>query len=252
MSIGRVLILSTWTIAAATNASPQRSGNTSPCSVAIDIGHSKSAPGAISSRGIGEFFFNRNIAHRLLDRLHGSSAVRAFILEDEGKDLPLKERTEAAKSIHAEFLISIHHDSVQPSYLSSWIYEGVEHRYSDRFHGYSLFFSRKNPHPQESFEFARYVGSSLLKSRFIPTLHHAEKIEGESRVLADTGRGIYIFDDLIILKSAAMPAVLLECGVIVNRDEEKHLSDGAWQDELVKAVATGIEQACAQHRRTGS
>ena len=60
----------------------------------------------------------------------------------------------------------------------------------------------------------------------------------------DRERGIYIFDDLILLKTAAMPAVLLECGVILNREEEARLTNRTYQDKMVKAVAAGIEQAC--------
>ena len=77
-------------------------------------------------------------------------------------------------------------------------------------------------------------------------MHHAEKITGENRELVDRKRGIYIFDDLIVLKTAAMPAVLLECGVILNREEEKRLTNRAYQDKMVKAVTVGIEQACAK------
>lgn len=35
-------------------------------SVAIDIGHSKARVGAMSARGVGEFYFNRDIAQKLL------------------------------------------------------------------------------------------------------------------------------------------------------------------------------------------
>ena len=156
----------------------------------------------------------------------------------------LQQRTESASLRHANFLISIHHDSVQPSYLSTWIYGGTEHRYSDRFHGFSLFFSTKNVRPEESLNFARHIGSHLVRSGFSPTLHHAEKIIGESRELIDRKRGIYIFNDLIVLKTAAMPAVLLECGVIVNREEERRLTNRAYQNKMVKAVAAGIYEAC--------
>jgi hypothetical protein len=55
--------------------------------------------------------------------------------------------------------------------------------------------------------------------------HHAEPIKGENRELVNPELGIYRFDDLIVLKSAAMPAALLECGVIVNRSEESRAAN---------------------------
>lgn len=214
------------------------------CVVAIDIGHSESAQGSVSSRGVGEFVFNRNIANLLLEKIRKDGVAEAFIID--GSALSLQQRTESARLRQANFLISIHHDSVQPSYLSTWTYGGTVRHYSDRFHGFSLFFSTKNARPEESLDFAREIASHLVKSGFEPTLHHAEKITGENRELVDRKRGIYIFDDLIVLKTAAMPAVLLECGVILNREEEKRLTNRAYQDKMVKAVAAGIEQACAR------
>ena len=212
------------------------------CVVAIDVGHSESAQGTVSSRGVGEFVFNRNIANLLLEKIRKGEVAQAFIIDSAG--MSLEQRTESAKLRNANFLISIHHDSVQPSYLSTWTYEGAVHRYSDRFHGFSLFFSTKNVRPEESLNFARDIGSHLVEVGFSPTLHHAEKITGENRELVDQKRGIYIFDDLIVLKTAAMPAVLLECGIIVNREEETRLTSKASQDKMVSAVAAGIEQGC--------
>ena len=46
------------------------------------------------------------------------------------------------------------------------------------------------------------VGARLRDACLVPTLHHAEKIPGESRELLDAQLGIYRFDDLAALKSA--------------------------------------------------
>lgn len=211
------------------------------CTVAIDTGHSPTAQGATSSRGVEEFNFNQNMAKVLLNQLL-KDGTNAFLIDTANKSL--QQRTSPASLRDATLLISIHHDSVQPKYLSKWTYEGVEHSYSDRFHGYSLFVSTANPHPDESLDLAHDIGSSLLKAGFTPSLHHAEQIKGENRLLVDRKRGIYDYDDLIILKTAPIPAVLLECGVIVNRQEESRLSDPAYQQKLAQAVAAGIKLAC--------
>ena len=70
----------------------------------------------------------------------------------------------------------------------------------------------------ESSEFAAKLGRALLSAGFTPTLHHEEQ---EKRPVTDREKGIYAFDDLVVLKTAKMPAVLLECGVIVSRAEEE-------------------------------
>jgi N-acetylmuramoyl-L-alanine amidase len=51
---------------------------------------------------------------------------------------------------------------------------------------------------------------------------------------------VYYFDKLAVLKSATMPAVLLESGVIVNRDEELTLSKPETRQAIAKAVAEGL------------
>lgn len=231
-------------------SNPNRSVSSS-CTVAIDIGHTESAQGAISSRGVSEYSFNRNMANLLLNKLLSDGKTGAFLIEADDRNMPLKVRAEVAGRRHADIFIAIHHDSVQPKYLLPWVYHGSRHAYSDRFHGFSLFVSQKNARVADSLRVAQYLGSHLRRAGFMPTLHHAERIEGESRELVDSRLGIYYFDDLIVLKAAAMPAVLLECGVIVNRMEELHLRDRKYQGQIAAAVAAGLEQDCDERKRLG-
>jgi N-acetylmuramoyl-L-alanine amidase len=42
-----------------------------------------------------------------------------------------------------------------------------------------------------------------------------------------------------------MPAVLLECGVIVNRAEEAKLNDPAYRNRLVEAISSAVENLAA-------
>ena len=93
--------------------------------------------------------------------------------------------------------------------------KGAKLSYCDLFNGYSLFYSEKNANPRDSLTISRAIGSALQNNLFVPTLHHAEDIEGENRRLVDREKGVYQFDELIVLKTAKMPAVLLECGIIV-------------------------------------
>ena len=216
--------------------------NLQTCNVAIDIGHSRLAQGSISARGIGEYEFNRAMANLLVEKLHKDDIVKAFVVEVAGTGL--EQRTQIAVEHHATLFISIHHDSVQPKYLSTWIYKGKAHHYSDKFHGFSLFVSEKAPHAKESLALAESIGTQLVTAGFVPTFHHAEKIPGENRVLLDQLRGIYSFDDLLVLKTANMPALLLESGVIVNRSEELLLEDTVSRARMVQAIAEGVEQFC--------
>ena len=77
-----------------------------------------------------------------------------------------------------------------------------------------------------------------------PTLHHAETIPGERREVLDKKLGIYRFDDLVVLKSARMPAVLVEAGVIVNRNEELLLRSADHQKKLASALVGAVVDFC--------
>lgn len=217
--------------------------------IALDIGHSPRDPGAISARGVPEYEFNRNLAERIQRVLHQAGFENTFILTENNPEMPLFVRASLANVRNAALLLSIHHDSVQPRYLSEWEFEGETHSYSDKFQGYSLFISHKNAQSEASLAFAELLGSALRGAGFAPSLHHAEPIAGENRPLLDEEKGIYQFDSLILLQSTKVPAVLLECGVIVNRDEEILLQNPVYQGALVAAVVAAVERYVEQVRR---
>jgi N-acetylmuramoyl-L-alanine amidase len=209
--------------------------------VAIDIGHSIKNHGATSARGIGEYHFNKRLAKRLHGALLKSGYPKAFLINETGADILLTDRVNMAKKKNADLLISIHHDSVQPHYLKEWYYKGKKYVYCDRFQGFSIFYSAKNQNPEKCLTFAKHLGGELVKNRLRPTLHHAEKIKGENRELVDQTKGIYRFDDLIVLKSSDIPSVLLECGIIVNPEEELRLNDVAYQQKIIRSIIAAID-----------
>lgn len=210
-----------------------------PPLIAIDVGHSLARPGATSARGRPEFEFNRELAQVVERTLHGYG-FRTLLIGDAGDRTGLTERTAAAAG--ADFFLSIHHDSVQPQYLETWTIGGEEQKWSDRFSGYSLFVSRQNPHPKKSLACARAMGEALRAAGQTPSLHHAEKIKGENRPVADTTNGIYYFDDLVVLKTARSPAVLVEAGIILNRHDELLLREPATKRRIAAALADGLRE----------
>lgn len=213
--------------------------------VVIDIGHSKELPGTISARGKPEFEFNREVAMLLRSALRQAGFVDASAIEHEPSTPTLEERADIAAERGADLLVSVHHDSVQPRYLKDWRIGGEDLQYTDAFQGYSVFFSRRNADPESSEAFARLLGLSMLRHGFTPTLHHAEPIKGENRELADAATGVYFFDDLVVLRTADMPAVLFEVGVIKNRQEEVFLLDSAFRDRMLDAVVYAIDAFCS-------
>ena len=215
--------------------------------IAIDIGHTTNIPGATSARGVPEYLFNQNIGTLLHQQLrHDMRFKDSFIINETGEDISLSGRAAIANQRGAHLLVSIHHDSVQPKDLSQWLWQGSILPHCDKFTGYSIFYSEINKSPLNSLVFAVILGSEMLQSRFCPTLHHAEKFTGGDKDLIDKTRGIYKYNKLVVLKEANMPAVLFECGIIKNRNEELQLGDPLYQHKLVAALFNAIKLFCSQ------
>lgn len=215
--------------------------------LAIDIGHSPSKGGAISARGFSEYSYNKKIAEMLQSRMVEEGFKKTFLINPEGRDLSFDQRIKIAESNRANLLVSIHHDSVQPHYLLSWQYDNKIRHYSDKYRGFSIFYSASNGNARESLHVAELIGAQLLKNGFSPSLHHAEKIKGENRLLIYRDKGIYRFDELAMLKGK-LPAVLVECGIIVNRDEELALSIAENRGKMVSSILRAIEKYCGDIR----
>ena len=148
----------------------------------------------------------------------------------DGREIALAERPNAEPK--ADFFISIHHDSIQ----QAWIDAGRRRE----FKGYAIFVSELNPHYEQSLACAKAIGERLLAAGETPSLYHATPIKGENRPLIDKRLGIHRFDDLVVLKTASMPAVLVEAGVIANPDEERRLADSATIAKLANAISQGV------------
>ena len=201
--------------------------------ILIDPGHSPGSPGAISCSGIPEFLYNDILAGKIAGRLR-KAGVKVSMTRTPTSNISLSKRI--AKSKGKDLFLSIHHDSVQPQFLTRQPAGGV---CSSKAQGFSIFVSRKNPYFEKSLDYARELGTALVKKGFYPTHHHAENITGENRYLFDPNLGIYYFDDLAVLKNAKAPAILLEAAVIVNPEDE----DRAASDKYQRAIAELIERS---------
>jgi len=191
------------------------------------VGHYHGEPGVISASGKPEFEFNRALAIELGQELE-RAGVRVRLIGERGDYQFLHHRTRDAAG--ADLFLSIHHDSVRERYL------GV----AERFAGFSLFVSRHNPAAEKSLACASAIGSQMRASGLTPSRYHADPVLGENRPFADEANGVHYFDNLAVARSAKMPSVLVEAGVIVNRAEERHLDDPAVRRRVAAAIARGV------------
>jgi N-acetylmuramoyl-L-alanine amidase len=234
--------------ASASPSNPDRSRcNHAAFRVIIDVGHGAKAPGAKSARGVFEYEFNLRLAKLIEQQLLGAGYGKTVLLVTaEPPFRGLFKRVMRANSAAADLFLSIHHDAVPDSFLEKWQFEGQEHTYSDRFKGHSIFISYDNRDRKGSLFYAKLLGKELKARGLQYTPHYTDKIMGHRRrELIDAEAGVYRYDQLVVLKDSHMPAVLLEAGSIVNRDEELELAKPERQTLISAAVTEAIEAFCA-------
>lgn len=232
-------------VAAATASKPE------PCSreafrVVFDIGHTQSAPGAISARGVPEFLFNLELTQVIVNRLHAAgfaSTVSKGRLQED-----LAERSRDLNTLKPDLIVSIHHDSVQNRFLKSGLIDGVMRSYSDYAAGYSIFVSHENRRPHESKVFALLLGAAMVERGQRPTMHHAEKIPGEGRPILNAEYGVFRYDRLVVLRMTTAPAILFEAGVIAHPDDELRTRSNDYRVLVADAFVQAVTAFCENPR----
>lgn len=159
------------------------------------------------------------------------------MIGERGDYAELWHRTRDARG--ADLFVSIHHDSVKERWLP----------HAERFSGFSLFVSRSNPEVGKSVTCASAIGERLRAGGFRPSRYHADPVLGEDRPFADETNGVHYFDNLAVARTATMASVLVEAGVIVNREEDERMRDPAVRQAIARGIADGITQCLRSSAR---
>jgi N-acetylmuramoyl-L-alanine amidase len=134
---------------------------------------------------------------------------------------------------------------VPDRFLQKWDFNGEQMAYSDRFKGHSIFVSHDNGDYRGSVQFAQMLGQRLKDRGLKYTPHYTESFMGSRRrILVDADAGVYRYDQLIVLRSTRIPAVLLEAGSIINRDEELAMATPERRGIISAAAVDAVESFC--------
>src|ERR1019366_7641240 len=129
--------------------------------------------------------------------------------------------------------------------LENWEFEGKKSHFSDRFSGYSVYVSRGNPDFKTSLAFAELVGKDIKTQGLEYARQYSQAIMGRyQHPLLNKETGVYSYDQLVVLRSTRMPAVLLEAGSIINRDEELKMDSPERRDIISSGVTAAVKQFC--------
>jgi N-acetylmuramoyl-L-alanine amidase len=119
-----------WQSPRAEETATRHTSNSASCArstfrVLIDVGHTATSPGADSARGVPEYEFNLKLADVIAQSLRGAGFDETVRLITSGtRFASLFKRAASANHLHADLLLSIHHDSVPDNLKERWEHEG--------------------------------------------------------------------------------------------------------------------------------
>lgn len=172
--------------------------------IVLDPGHGGEDEGCM--RGdILEKELNLEIALRAAARLRDLGFEVRLTREDNDTELTLEERVAAAENAGADIYVSIHQNACEEKEsavkgIETWYCGGTE----------------------DSRRLAKLVHGEVLK-----------KTGAKERNLCETG-------ELYVIRETSMPSCLIETGFLSNREEQKLLSDPAYQDKIAAGIAEGV------------
>jgi len=233
--------------------------------IVLDVGHVPREPGEQcyrlmqepcpsgqpSARGVPEYDFNIELAQRIKQELVRADFISTHVLTTQVPGPSgLNQRADRANRMNADIFLSIHHDGVEDEYLRPWTYNGEEHFFFDESKGFSVHVSPRDRRYEESLNLARTLADKLISSGLDFTrVHEPSNPAGARAPFLDPTRGIYQRDKLIVLSNTHMPAVLLEAGVIVNRNEELLVSTPAYRGIIAAAITETVTEFCNASER---
>lgn len=216
--------------------------------VAIDAGHGGKDPGAHGPRGALEKNVTLAVARKLAELVNQQPGMKAVLTRDSDVYVDLKERFEKARRANADLFVSIHCDASRDhSADGATVYVLSEHGATTE---HAKFLERQEND-------AYLVGGvdlsglpPLVKSVVVDMSQSA--VMGMSfdvgasvaRQLAAIGamhRNSVQQAGFLVLKSPDVPSMLIETNYITNPRTAKLLTSSDYQQELAKAIFTGVD-----------
>lgn len=175
--------------------------------IIIDAGHGPHTPGKRSPDGqLREFGFNEAVARRLKKNMQNQNVLCIFS-HDINRDVPLNERITLANRMKVDLFISIHANA----FGTQW----------NEVNGIETF---------------TWVNARSV-TRSFATLIHQEVIKSTGRKNRGIKQG-----NFAVLRETNMPAALVECGFMTNKQEMKLLKEPMYQQQCADGISNGIQR----------
>lgn len=176
-----------------------------PWVVALDAGHGGTETGATAPDGTLEKDLNAQMAHRLWQMLHNAPDFQPVLIREGDEPLTLAQRTQKARSLGADILLSLHHNAL-PDGRNPMAESGVSSYY---YHS-----------------FAKPLAKAIQQA-----------------LVANTDFEDYglLMDNLHMCRETAMPSVLLELGFVTHPQDAALILDDAHQHRVAQAIVLGLQ-----------
>jgi N-acetylmuramoyl-L-alanine amidase len=226
--------------------------------IAVDAGHGGLDPGAIGRGGTREKDVTLAIARALAVRINSQPGMRAVLTRDRDEFLELRDRIDRARAAHADLFISVHADSIADRSVSG------ASVYVLSVHGASNEAARVLAERENS---ADLLGGVPLddKGALAPVLLDATQSEiigvsaGAAERVVDALGGVGEIRKpqvqragFVVLKSLALPSMLVETAYISTPTEERRLRSSEQQARLADAIAGGLRSYFLQNPPDGT
>lgn len=222
--------------------------------IVLDPGHGGEDPGAVGRGGSYEKNVTLEVAQRLQKKIDADATMRAVLTRDADFFVPLGTRVAKARRVRADLFVSIHADAfVRPDARGSSVFV-----LSDR--GATSSAARWLAQRENSADLIGgvnldvkdpYLARTLLDLSQTATMNDSMKL-GRA-VLGELG-GVNTLHKphveqaaFAVLKAPDIPSILVETAFISNPEEEKRLTDDAYQDKLADAILRGIRRYLAKN-----
>ncbi|WP_438333886.1 N-acetylmuramoyl-L-alanine amidase AmiA [Edwardsiella tarda] len=226
----------------------QHKAANAPRVIMLDPGHGGIDPGAVGHQGSKEKHVVLDIAHRVRDLLRRQHNLVVRLTREDDYFIPLYKRVEIAAQHQADLFVSIHADGfTSPEAAGASVfalsnrgassamakYLSQRENDADKVAGERYAAEDNNYLQQVLFDL---VQTDTIKNSLILGRHLLNQIRPIHRLHCQhTEQAAFA-----VLKSPAIPSVLVETAFITNHEEERLLTSSTFRTTIAEAIAGGI------------
>ncbi|MCP3061583.1 N-acetylmuramoyl-L-alanine amidase [Myxococcus sp. K38C18041901] len=219
--------------------------------VIIDPGHGGHDSGAIGKEGTREKDVALSISLNLADLLR-EKGLEVVLTREDDRFIRLEDRAKFANTERGDLFISVHCNAASSRKLrgiETYTLNTSADRYSIRLA------ARENASSEKGISDLQFILADLAtkanteeSSRLANQVQRSlvTELSGKYSDIKGLGHKEALF---YVLLGVKMPAILVETAFLSNPDEEKRLASGAYQTDVAKAIAHGVEEFLGDRNR---